>query len=217
MARALIVATLLVVAGGLLALSCGPKPVATPVPVSPTLAATPVATPPPTPRPTPLPTPLPTPVATPLLTPSPTPVPTPVPTPPPMPVATPAPTPTTTPAPTPVVTPTPAPMPTGTPPALKANAPPHLFYGRLLFYQKEDRSDAYTAPPGVVISAVVGGAVWETKGAAGGQGFDYSIQVRARESPGKAIDFYVGGIKADQSGIFQEAAVSRIDLTVRLR
>ena len=48
-----------------------------------------------------------------------------------------------------------------------------------------------------------------------GQGFDYSITIRSRYSSEKTINFYVDGIKADQTATWVEGAINQLDLTVR--
>lgn len=108
-------------------------------------------------------------------------------------------------------------VPSNTPPPLKgSSALPNMYYGKLTFYRKVDKSDAYSAPAGSKVSAVIGGTVWETQPSVKGQGFEYSITIRARYSPEKTINFYVDGIKADQTATWIESAVNQLDLTVRL-
>ncbi|MBI4287920.1 MAG: cupredoxin domain-containing protein [Chloroflexi bacterium] len=116
-----------------------------------------------------------------------------------------------------VTLPPPPPMPTGAPPALKGSSEfPHMFYGTLRLYKKSDKSDAAPAPAGAKVSAVVGGALWETKEAVKGKDFDYSITLQARDSPETKIDFYVDGVKADQTATWTKGEVTKLDITVRI-
>lgn len=131
--------------------------------------------------------------------------------------APPTPTPTATPTATATPVPTPAPMPTAAPPALKGSSSlPNMYYGKLTFYKKADKSDAYAAPAGSKVYAVIGGTLWETQPSAKGQSFDYSITIRSRDSSDKNITFYVDGNKADQTSTFVEGGVNQLDISVRL-
>jgi len=91
-----------------------------------------------------------------------------------------------------------------------------MFYGKLTFYKKSDKTDAYAAPAGSKVSAVIGGTLWETTPSAKGQGFDYSITIRSRDISDKTITFYVDGNKADQTATFVEGGVNQLDISVRL-
>ena len=128
----------------------------------------------------------------------------------------PPPTPVPTPTPTATPVPTPIPMPTTAPPALDSVTLPNRFYGTLRLYKKADKSDAYPAPAGAKVYAVVGGTLWESQTVSKGEGFDYIITIRARQSPDTKIDFYVDGIKADQAGTWEKGGGSKLDLTVRV-
>lgn len=108
------------------------------------------------------------------------------------------------------------PMPTAAPPALDDKRPPSMFYGAIRLYKMADKSDAYPAPVGAKVSAVVEGTLWESQSAAGGADFDYSIQVRARNSTETKIEFYIDGIKADQTATWVQGGTSKLDLTVNL-
>ncbi|MBI4287565.1 MAG: hypothetical protein HY671_03925 [Chloroflexi bacterium] len=107
-------------------------------------------------------------------------------------------------------------MPTASPPDLDLTRPPNMFFGTIRLYTAADKSDAYPAPAGAKVSAVVGGTLWENEAAASGADFDYSAQVRARTSIDTKIEFYVDGVKADQTATWVQGGAVKLDLTVNV-